>query len=101
MNAVLSPATLAKPAVRNAVEVEHISKHFGKLAVLEDISLTAPSGSVLAIVGASGCGKSTLLNIIAGLTQADQGNVRIDGVAGGAAQCNRAGGHNVQGERVG
>ena len=82
MNAILTPAMLAKPPfVRNAVEVTHVSKHFGKLAVLEDISLTALSGSVLAIVGASGCGKSTLLNIIAGLARADQGEVRIDGVA--------------------
>ena len=83
MNAVTTQAMFEKATtVRNAVEVEHVSKHYGKLAVLEDISLTAPSGSVLAIVGASGCGKSTLLNIIAGLAQADQGDVRIDGVAG-------------------
>ncbi len=83
MNAVPTPAMFERaPAVRNAVEVEHVSKHYGKLPVLEDISLTAPSGSVLAIVGASGCGKSTLLNIIAGLVNADQGDVRIDGVAG-------------------
>jgi len=100
MNAISPPATLAKAAVRNAVEVEHISKHFGKLAVLEDISLTAPSGSVLAIVGASGCGKSTLLNIIAGLTQADQGNVRIDGVAGAPAQDTRVISYMFQEDRL-
>jgi ABC-type nitrate/sulfonate/bicarbonate transport system ATPase subunit len=86
MNAISPPAMLAKAAVRNAVEVEHISKHFSELAVLEDISLTAPSGSVLAIVGASGCGKSTLLHIIAGLTQADRGDVRIDGLANTPSQ---------------
>ncbi|BFG81527.1 ABC transporter ATP-binding protein [Paraburkholderia terrae] len=83
MNAVTTQAMFEKAATaRNAVEVEHVSKRYGKLTVLEDINLTAPSGSVLAIVGASGCGKSTLLNIIAGLVQADQGDVRIDGVAG-------------------
>jgi ABC-type nitrate/sulfonate/bicarbonate transport system ATPase subunit len=64
---------------RNAVVVEHISKRFGALTVIEDISLSAPAASVLAIVGASGCGKSTLLNIIAGLAEADQGSVSIDG----------------------
>jgi NitT/TauT family transport system ATP-binding protein len=80
MNAVISAARLAQAhPIRNAVEVEHVSKHFGKLAVLEDINVSASSGSVLAIVGASGCGKSTLLNIIAGLVQADSGEVRIDG----------------------
>jgi NitT/TauT family transport system ATP-binding protein len=100
MNAVSPPATLAKAAVRNAVEVEHISKHFGKLAVLEDISLTAPSGSVLAIVGASGCGKSTLLNIIAGLAQADQGSVRIDGVAGANTQDTRVVSYMFQEDRL-
>jgi NitT/TauT family transport system ATP-binding protein len=54
------------------------------LSVLQDISLSAPSGSVLAIVGASGCGKSTLLNIIAGLAKADQGTVRVGGETRGA-----------------
>jgi NitT/TauT family transport system ATP-binding protein len=85
MNAIAPARMFARPAldkpVRNAVELEHVSKHFGSLSVLEDISLSAPSGSVLAIVGASGCGKSTLLNIIAGLAQADQGAVRVDGEA--------------------
>lgn len=77
MNAISQPPVFAPAAVRNAVEIENVTKYFGKLKVLEDVSLTAQAGSVLAVVGASGCGKSTLLNIIAGLVTADQGAVRL------------------------
>lgn len=81
MNAISQPPVFAPAAVRNAVEIEHVTKYFGKLKVLENISFNTPAGSVLAIAGASGCGKSTLLNIIAGLVAADQGTVRVDGAA--------------------
>ncbi len=70
------------------------------LAVLEDMSLAAPVGSVLAIVGASGCGKSTLLNIIAGLAQADEGSVQIDGVANASPQDTRVISYMFQEDRL-
>jgi ABC-type nitrate/sulfonate/bicarbonate transport system ATPase subunit len=88
------------PAARHAVELSHVSKHFGKLAVLEDVSLAAPVGSVLAIVGASGCGKSTLLNIIAGLAKGDSGSVRIDGVAGETSHDTRVISYMFQEDRL-
>jgi len=87
-------------AVRNAVEVAHVSKQFGKLMVLEDISLSAPAGSVLAIVGASGCGKSTLLNIIAGLARADRGSVTIDGATGDRSHDTRVISYMFQEDRL-
>ena len=86
--------------VRHAVELAHVRKRFGKLAVLDDISLAAPTGSVLAIVGASGCGKSTLLNIIAGLMKTDSGNVRIDGVAGKRSEDTRVISYMFQEDRL-
>ena len=46
---------------------------------LDDISLSVPAGSFVAIVGPSGCGKSTLLNIAAGLLTPSSGTVRVDG----------------------
>lgn len=46
---------------------------------LSDVNLAVPAGSFTAIVGPSGCGKSTLLSIVAGLTEASGGAVRIDG----------------------
>ncbi len=100
MSAIPIRAALARAPVRNAVEVSHVSKHFGKLAVLEDMSLAAPVGSVLAIVGASGCGKSPLLNLIAGLAQADEGSVQIDGVANASPQDTRVISYMFQEDRM-
>jgi ABC-type nitrate/sulfonate/bicarbonate transport system ATPase subunit len=100
MNAVPMRAVPMTPKARHAVELAHVSKRYGKLAVLEDISLAAPAGSVLAIVGASGCGKSTLLNIVAGLVKADSGDVQIDGVTDGQAQDTRVISYMFQEDRL-
>ncbi|MDX3974331.1 ABC transporter ATP-binding protein [Shinella sp.] len=76
----LSPATL-----RGEVTIRHLSKSFtldGRpLPVLADVNLQVRSGESLAIVGASGSGKTTLLRILAGLDDADSGEVLIDGRA--------------------
>jgi nitrate/nitrite transport system ATP-binding protein len=48
---------------------------------IADISLNIASNTFVTIIGPSGCGKSTLLNIIAGLTQATQGTVQLNGAA--------------------
>ena len=67
------------------VEVNNISKSFinsddGKpLPVIEDLSFDVYEGEFLSIVGSSGCGKTTILRIIAGLQQADTGEVLLDG----------------------
>jgi len=67
------------------VEVNNISKSFSKsddekpLPVIEDVSFDVYEGEFLCIVGASGCGKTTILRIIAGLQQADTGEVLLDG----------------------
>jgi ABC-type nitrate/sulfonate/bicarbonate transport system ATPase subunit len=59
--------------------IEKISKGFGELAVVDDVSFEVADGEFVAIVGPSGCGKSTLLNIIAGFERADRGTIHIDG----------------------
>ena len=61
------------------IVVDAISKGFGALSVVDDVSFEVRDGEFVAIVGPSGCGKSTLLNIIAGFERADQGTIRIDG----------------------
>jgi nitrate/nitrite transport system ATP-binding protein len=68
------------------IEVSGISKSFaaaggGVRPVLRDVSLTVERGEFTSIVGAMGSGKSTLLSILAGLTDADKGNVVVDGQA--------------------
>jgi putative ABC transport system ATP-binding protein len=47
---------------------------------LRGVSLEVPRGSFIAIMGASGSGKSTLLHLMAGLTRADSGSIRVDGI---------------------
>ncbi len=67
-----------------ALELDHVSRDFttpdGRgYRALDDISLSIPAGSFVAIVGPSGCGKSTLLNIAAGLLTPSSGAVRVNG----------------------
>jgi len=61
------------------IKVENISKKYGDLEVLKNISLEIIQGEITSIVGASGAGKSTLLQIIGSLDKASTGNVNIDG----------------------
>src|SRR6187399_1539860 len=63
------------------IVIDGISKSFGALPVVDDVSFDVGDGEFVAIVGPSGCGKSTLLNVIAGFERADRGAIRIDGVA--------------------
>lgn len=55
--------------------LENISHSYGETEVLQDISLSIPSGKILCIVGPSGCGKSTLLRLIGGLERPTSGQV--------------------------
>ncbi len=57
--------------------LKEVSKSFGTTTVLEDISLELANGELLVLLGPSGCGKSTLLRVIAGLEEADSGEVHI------------------------
>src|SRR5690606_1479365 len=64
----------------NQIVVDKVSKGFGALSVVDDVSFVVRDGEFVAIVGPSGCGKSTLLNIFAGFERLDRGSVTIDGV---------------------
>ncbi|MGC8836674.1 MAG: ABC transporter ATP-binding protein, partial [Infirmifilum sp.] len=61
------------------VELEGVTKSYGKNRVLEGISLSAEKNEFLVVLGASGEGKSTILNIISGVVRPDKGRVVIDG----------------------
>ncbi len=62
-----------------SIQLQHISKQFGAFKALDDINLDIPEGELVALLGPSGCGKTTLLRIIAGLEQADHGEVYLQG----------------------
>ena len=59
------------------IRLSHVSKRFGSVRVLEDVSLQISSGEFIVFLGPSGCGKSTLLRMIAGLEQNDEGEIWI------------------------
>jgi branched-chain amino acid transport system ATP-binding protein len=61
------------------VEVHGVSKSFGSVRAIEDVSLTVEDGEALGIVGPNGAGKTTLLNVMAGSLRADRGRVLFGG----------------------
>jgi len=63
----------------SAITLNHVSKNWGPMRAVDDVSLTAEEGSLLVLLGPSGCGKSTTLRLIAGLEQLDGGTVAIGG----------------------
>jgi simple sugar transport system ATP-binding protein len=74
------PAT-AQPQTSGtaALEVRSISKYFGSVNALEDISVSVYSGQVTCVLGDNGAGKSTLIKILSGVYSPDKGEVLFDG----------------------
>ena len=63
----------------NAVAVAGLSKNYGDVQALQDLTLAFPRGQLTSLLGPSGCGKTTLLKIIAGLLPASSGEVFVNG----------------------
>ena len=61
------------------LDVQHLTKSFGPVRALEDVSLQVDSGQVLGLIGDNGAGKSTLVKCLSGVLTPDGGQVRIDG----------------------
>jgi putative spermidine/putrescine transport system ATP-binding protein len=59
------------------VTIRNLSKRFGKVEALKDVSLTIRDGAFVALMGPSGCGKTTLLRLLSGLEMADDGTISI------------------------
>lgn len=62
-----------------AIRLEHVTKHFGSRAVLDDVSIDVESGSAFCLLGRSGTGKSVTLRHIIGLVLPDSGHVFVEG----------------------
>ncbi len=61
------------------IEVDSVSKYFGNVMALQDISAHVNAGEVTCILGDNGAGKSTLIKILCGLHEASEGEYRVDG----------------------
>ncbi len=57
------------------INIQHLSKSFGKLQVLRDVSLTCASGQCIALIGPNGCGKTTLIKCILGMVIPNSGQI--------------------------
>lgn len=64
----------------SAISIRNLSKRYGKLQVLDDVSIEVPHGSIFGFLGPNGAGKSTTIRILAGLSQATSGRASINGV---------------------
>ena len=63
----------------NAIEVEHLTKRFGGVTAVRDVSFGVPAGQVVAVLGPNGAGKTTLIEILEGFQSPTSGRVRVLG----------------------
>jgi branched-chain amino acid transport system ATP-binding protein len=66
---------LAQPLI----EVRGLSKNFGGLAAIEDLSFTVAPGTIKAVIGPNGAGKTTLFNMLTGVARPTRGDILLDG----------------------
>ena len=70
---------VALPAVSGAeLHIENVSRAFGGLIALSDVSVRVAAGSIHALIGPNGAGKTTLINIVSGMYRADSGHINVD-----------------------
>ncbi|GGL47457.1 sulfate/molybdate ABC transporter ATP-binding protein [Sporolactobacillus putidus] len=62
-----------------SIEINHVSKSYGSFQILKNINFTIQTGELIALLGPSGSGKTSLLRIVAGLEQADEGQIVFNG----------------------
>jgi simple sugar transport system ATP-binding protein len=61
------------------IDVQNVSKYFGNVIALKDISMAVYPGEVMCLLGDNGAGKSTLIKILSGVHQPSEGQVLVEG----------------------
>ncbi len=62
------------------LEIRKVSRRYGELLAVDDVSFSVEAGEFFTLLGPSGCGKTTLLRMIAGFEAPDSGRILLDGV---------------------
>ena len=62
------------------IEVQHLTKRYGKIVAVDDLSFSIEPGQILGLLGPNGAGKSTTMNILTGYLSSTEGRVLIDGI---------------------
>lgn len=65
--------------MNSVVEIKHVTKRYGKIEVLKDVSLTCKAGKIYGLIGRNGSGKTVLLKSICGFVLPTSGEVRVQG----------------------
>ncbi|NJP91258.1 ABC transporter ATP-binding protein [Nonomuraea sp. FMUSA5-5] len=65
----------------NGIVFDHVSKHYGDVLAVDDLSLTIEPGTTVALLGPNGAGKSTSINLLLGLLKPSQGTITVHGRA--------------------
>ncbi len=61
------------------LDIRRVSKNFGSLVAVRDVSMTVESGELRAVIGPNGAGKTTFFNLISGLFRPSAGSIAFDG----------------------
>src|SRR5262245_33602975 len=73
------PLRTATAAAAPRVTVDHLTKSYGRVTALSDVSLSIRTGEVLGLIGPNGAGKTTLFECMAGILPYEAGTVSVDG----------------------
>ncbi|GCE11329.1 ABC transporter ATP-binding protein [Tengunoibacter tsumagoiensis] len=71
---------IEREAEKPMVVIEHLGKQFGKLRVVDDLTMTIREGETFGLIGPNGSGKTTLIRMLVGLTRPDSGSITIMGL---------------------
>src|SRR6266852_1820345 len=75
----------------NAIEVERVTKAFGKFKAVDDLSLSVPPGTIFGLLGPNGAGKTTTIRMIMDITAPDTGSIRVLGAPASRDSLSRVG----------